>query len=154
MEDANSFVHAAPVWAERANSLIRADLAGDDTKRWEQIPARRQGLDQFEVCCIPFRAYELALGDVVTVDPATLVIRSVARDGGRSTHRVWFDTADAHDRDRVERTARASGAAVEWWAGTLLAIDTVGPLAPELRAILVELMGAKSIEVETAKAAW
>jgi hypothetical protein len=54
-------VHLAPVWRERANCLIFANIAeGGLPKRWEQLWARRVGDARFVLCCIPFFAYDRA----------------------------------------------------------------------------------------------
>ena len=45
-------VHAAPVWREKANFIIRALLPERD--RSEQLWARQIGDQRFEVCRIPF----------------------------------------------------------------------------------------------------
>src|SRR3954453_9406655 len=59
-------VHAAPVWRERADFVIGARLPEEG--RAEQLWARRIEGRHFEVCCIPFFLYDVALGDVVETD--------------------------------------------------------------------------------------
>jgi hypothetical protein len=46
--------------------MIGAELAEED--RDEQLWARQVGDRRFEICCIPFFVYDMALGDVVETD--------------------------------------------------------------------------------------
>jgi hypothetical protein len=48
-------VHQEPVWRERSNLVISAELPEKDRpRRFEQLFARQLADDRFEVCCIPF----------------------------------------------------------------------------------------------------
>lgn len=63
------------------------DVGGADT--FEQLWTRRVGDDRFELCCIPFFAYDMALGDVVRAEAATgYVIQSVVQRSGNGVVRV------------------------------------------------------------------
>ena len=56
---------------------------------FEQLWTERVGDDRFELCCIPFFAYDMALGDVVRADAATgYVIQSVVQRSGNGVVRV------------------------------------------------------------------
>jgi hypothetical protein len=55
--------HKEPVWRGRANFIINAKLPEDG--RFEQLWVRKVAEDAFELCCIPFFLYDVALGDVV-----------------------------------------------------------------------------------------
>jgi hypothetical protein len=70
--------------------MLRAsldDIGGGDN--YEQLWAKRVGEDRFEVCCIPFFVYDLALGDVVRADARTgYVIQSVEQRSGNRVVRV------------------------------------------------------------------
>jgi hypothetical protein len=82
--------HPNPVYRPAPSFMLRAALdevgAGDN---FEQLWTKRVGEDIFEVCCIPFFAYDLALGDVVQADAETgYVIRSVVRRSGNGVVRV------------------------------------------------------------------
>jgi hypothetical protein len=116
--------HETPVWRERADFIIGAPL--EEPGEWEQLWARRLGPNRFELCCIPFLAYGLALGDVVeteTRDGHEFLVARVAERSGRYTMRVWFlDTAVA---DEVAERLTGLGALLEWrghWS-RLLAVD-------------------------------
>jgi hypothetical protein len=67
------------VYSPAPSFMLRAaldDVGADDN--FEQPWTKRVGEDRFEVCCIPFFAYDLALGDVVRADAASgYVIQAV-----------------------------------------------------------------------------
>lgn len=116
--------HDEPVWRQRANFIIAADISASTTKReWEQLWARQIDENRFEICCIPFFVYDLALGDEVETDEHH-VLRRVLKPSGRYTFRVWFgESRDPDDRDRVVETLREHGCEHEWSSANLLAID-------------------------------
>jgi hypothetical protein len=116
--------HTEPVWRNRANFVIAADIASTPDKReWEQLWARQIADTRFEICCIPFFAYDLALGDEVETD-GDHVLRRVVKPSGHFTFRVWFgNSADPTDRDRVMEIIRRRGCEHEWSSENLLAID-------------------------------
>lgn len=60
-------VHREPVWRDRANFVVNAPLPEEG--RYEQLWSRQLSDDCFEVCCIPFFLYDVALGDVVQTKP-------------------------------------------------------------------------------------
>jgi hypothetical protein len=117
-------VHEAPAWHDRANFIIGVGL--EESGKWEQLWSRRVTETRFEVCCIPFLAYDLALGDVVETEPQdgreSMVARVVERSGHR-TMRVWF--VDTEAAQRLSDGLVAAGALFEWrgpWS-RLLALD-------------------------------
>jgi hypothetical protein len=112
-------VHEAPVWRDRANFVIGAPLPEEG--RSEQLWARQLGDERFEICCIPFFLYDLALGDVVETDANFEVARVVARSG-RFVFRVWFGKA-FHPRQEVADELGELGALLEWSSANLLAVD-------------------------------
>jgi len=82
--------HANPVRRPVPSFMLRSsldDIEGEEN--YEQLWTRRVGEDRFEVCCIPFFAYDLALGDVVRADAGNgYVIRSVEQRSGNGVVRV------------------------------------------------------------------
>jgi hypothetical protein len=87
-------LHEQPVWRDRSNFIINAELPEKDRpRRFEQLFAREVGEDRFEVCCIPFFVYDIALGDVVRTAPKgdrKYVVSGVAERSGRYVFRIWF----------------------------------------------------------------
>jgi hypothetical protein len=119
-------VHQGPVWRERANFVIHAELPEEDhPKHFEQLWARQLSDDRFEVCCIPFFIYNLALGDVVATSPKgdlRYVVTRVVRQSGRYVFRVWFGRS-FHPRDQIAGELQALGSLIEWSSLNLLAVD-------------------------------
>lgn len=116
-------VHADPVWRERSNFIIATPIEPDETGiSTEQLWARRVDDRHYELCCIPFFAYDLALGDIVEVDADYLVTR-VSGPSGRYVFRVYFGRS-AHPRDEILERLAELGALVEWSSAALLAVDT------------------------------
>lgn len=79
--------------------MLRAsldDIGGGDN--YEQLWTKRVGEDRFEICCIPFFVYDLALGDVVRADARTgYVIRSVEQRSGNGVVRIAVKRRDDMD---------------------------------------------------------
>lgn len=119
-------VHQAPVWRERSNFIVHADLPEKDRpKRFEQLWARQLADDQFEVCCIPFFIYNVALGDVVATSPKAdrkYVVAKVVQPSGRYVFRVWFGQS-FQPREEIVSELEALGSLVEWSSRNLLAVD-------------------------------
>lgn len=87
-------VHQDPVRRDRSNFIVAGPIRDGGDIKTEQLWARRDDEGRrFEVCCIPFFAYDLALGDVVETNAGFLVER-VVRQSGRYVFR------DAHPRCR------------------------------------------------------
>ena len=115
-------VHRGPVWRDRSNFIITAAIdPGDTETTTEQLWARRLDDARYELCCIPFFAYDLALGDIVEVDLAFQVTR-VSTPSGRYVFRVYFNESTQPGDEAVERLEEL-GALMEWSSGKLLAID-------------------------------
>lgn len=54
-------VHEQPVWRDRSNFIIHAELVVDaHIRRYGQLFVRQMSEDHFEVCCIPFFIYDIA----------------------------------------------------------------------------------------------
>ena len=130
MSDEGFIVHTSPAWRDRSDFIIHARLeAADAPKRFEQLFARRLGDAEFEIDCIPFFLYGLALGDVVETAPSvdmTYVVAGVKRASGRSVFRVWFGTSP-RSRESVAEELRSLGALLEWSSVNLLAVDAADP---------------------------
>jgi len=115
-------VHPEPVWRERSDFIIGAPLP--EPGRSEQLWARKLGEHRFEVCCVPFFLYDVALGDVVTTDAAYDLVEVQVRSG-RSVLRAWFGESPLGraERDAVAADLAAAGGLLEWSSPNLLAVD-------------------------------
>ena len=124
-------VHLNPIWRERANFIIDANIVEPkSSRRYEQLWARKVEEGRFEICCIPFFAYDLALGDEVLTrreGERLNVVDRVASSSGRFTFRVWFgNSSSAMVRDEVVEHLR-SGVLFERYSRNLLAVDVENP---------------------------
>ncbi len=156
----DTIAHEAPAWREKADSLVAAwigDRPGEAGSRWqwEQIWARKVGGDRFEVCCIPFFVYDLALGDEVETtrrEGRDLVVERVAKPSGHATYRVWFQ--DPAMRGDLAGEIRDAGCLTEWRSLTsnLLAIDAPSQdLARRLAGLLAAREKEGGIVYETGR---
>lgn len=115
-------VHSDPVWRDRADFIIAASIdPGSTGITTEQLWARRLDDERLELCCIPFFAYDLALGDTVEVDTEHLVTR-VVEPSGRYVFRVHFARPD-QPRDEVMEQLDGMDVLAEWSSDSLVALD-------------------------------
>lgn len=117
-------VHQIPAWKEQANFIVRANISEDGGRRkWEQLWTRQINDFRFELCCIPFFIYDLALGDEIETD-SQYVLQRVVKPSGHYTFRAWFgESADLNVRDEVIQMMQHLGCALEWSSENLVAID-------------------------------
>jgi len=119
--------HVAPVWRDKANYLIAAELADYDMPgRWEQLWARQTADGEFELCCLPYFTYGLALGDIVrtrSTDAVKHVIAQVQKRSGRRLLRLWLKNAELSGKERVYAYLAKHSPLHEWSSEHLLAID-------------------------------
>ena len=116
-------VHRDPVWRDRSNFIIATPIDPSDTDiSSEQLWARKVDDKHFEVCCIPFFAYDLALGDVVEVDSSYMVQR-VSMPSGRYVFRVHFDESMLRNCEETVERLTEMGALLERSSSSLLAVD-------------------------------
>lgn len=125
-QDKEFIVHADPVWRGRSNFIINAELGEEDLPyRFEQLWVRQLEEDRFEICCIPFFLFDVALGDVVTTAPRAgrqYVFDRVVEPSGRFVFRVWFGES-FHPRDEIAEQLTQLGALLEWSSVNLLSVD-------------------------------
>lgn len=127
MNPADQFiVHPNPVWREKSNFIIDGELReADRPQRFEQLIARQIDGNCFEICCIPFFIYDLALGDIVGTEPKDgrkYVVSRLIKSSGRYVFRVWFGDSFCPP-DSVASDLRAMGTLLEWSSRNLLSVD-------------------------------
>jgi len=131
--------------------MLRAALDDiEGSQNFEQLWSKQLDQNLFEICCVPFFAYDLALGDVVRADQDTgYVIQSVQNRSGNGVARVAIKSADdvarVHQRlhDLLERLVYLH----EWFAPGYVAIHLEqGRQHDDLFAGLAELGDAVEIE--------
>lgn len=123
MTTAREAVHRDPVWRSRSNFIVASLIDSADTEiLTEQLWARKIDDRHFELCCIPFFAYDLALGDVVETDEKFMV-SSVSTKSGRYVFRVHFGQDQYQFRKSVPDELVALGALLEWSSASLIGVD-------------------------------
>jgi hypothetical protein len=153
---ADEFVlHQTPVWRDRSNFIINAALAEKHRpKRYEQLFAKQIAEDRFEICCIPFFLFDIALGDVVTTSPTgdrKYVVDKVFQPSGRYVFRVWFGES-FQPRDEVAADLEGLGCLIEWSSPNLLAVDAVDDAhAQQIADFLAERERAGQLIYETGR---
>lgn len=149
-------VHPAPAWRDREDFIIRAAL--DDVglpRKGEQLWAERVAPRRFDICCIPFFVYNLAIGDEVETRPqggVEYVGSKRVRSGGHHTYRAWFGGAPTESvRTSVARELVQAGATIEWSSDDLLAVDAAsGAIAEQVVGLLFAHHQAGSLIYEDA----
>lgn len=119
--------HDAPAWRDKANFLIFADLSTTGmVGRWEQLWAQQASDDEFVICCIPYFAYGLALGDKVRTAASAskkYVETGVVARSGHRAFRLWLKDATPDARARVLKYVERYTPVHEWSSDNLLVVD-------------------------------
>jgi hypothetical protein len=144
-------IHGSPVWRQQANFIIGTSIkASAHDVDSEQLWARKLDQHLFEICCIPFFAYDLALGDVVETD-VDFSIRRVVKRSGRYVFRVHFPHEGLRGRTTAQELT-GLGALTEWYAPQLLAVDCVDEaMAVTAAAFLQQQEDQESLIYETGR---
>jgi len=75
------------------------------------------------ICCIPFFAFNIALGDEVETDD-DYVVQRVVTASGQYTFRVWFgDSTYPEIKDEVVKHMESLAIEIEWSSENLLALS-------------------------------
>lgn len=81
--------HPHPSWKNEADHIFRCTLKGADGRlEWEQMWGKRNEDGSIVLCCIPFFAYGLALGDIVEIDDDSF-FTDVKHRSENLTIRAW-----------------------------------------------------------------
>ena len=131
LQDANIAFHEHPAAADRADFVLFIDLAPFGMPgRSEQFWVRRIADGLYEVCCIPFFSYGIALGDTIRVKnvEAPCTIEEVPTRSGRVNIRLAFVSEQAAqiDHGAIHSALAHDPAPHEWRAGGYLAVSTFG----------------------------
>jgi hypothetical protein len=124
MIDAREWVtHVSPVWRERSNYIAKCNLNVDQLPfKYEQLWLRKLPDALFQVCCIPFFAKGIHLGDIVSLTSEGAV-EAIVTPSGHWTLRLLF-RSDFTQRDDVIRDLGATGVTHERFTKSLYSLDT------------------------------
>lgn len=116
----------------------------------EQLWARSLSPSTFEICCIPFFLYDVALGDEVETNEDYEIVR-VTRASGRYVFRVWLKGSPL-PAEELEGRLVEFGGLVEWSSANLCAVDAADEsLADTIAAFLHELESSDQLTYETGR---
>jgi hypothetical protein len=143
--------HPHPVWRAKSDFLVLAPLV--EQARFEQLWCRKITETSFEVCCVPFFLYNIALGDVVEtqrVGTMEYVVHRVIEASGRFVFRAHFQPFQRDFSAEVISNLQQLGALVESSSSSLLAIDAVdGTSAQEIANYLAVEESSARLTYET-----
>jgi len=143
--------HNSPAWIDKSNFIIRADLSNHNMAgRLEQLWARKLDGTVFEICCIPFFTYGIALGDKVETDNEYTVQR-VTEKAGHKTLRIAVAKKNkaAKLHEILHEWVEKKELTYEWYAVGYLAVDvTPNTHLPIDDPVLRELSESGDISVE------
>ena len=137
-------IHLNPIWREKANFIINCELGGEPDKpnviQMEQLWAKRLEENRFMVCCIPFFAYGIALGDEVLTAPKgkmNFIVQNVVQPSGHSTFRVWLGSTNPQFVPTLLRLIRQTDASIEFYSEHLFGVDSS---SKEITTHLVQIL--------------
>jgi hypothetical protein len=109
------YAHLHPARADRVDDFFWLWFPADEgaTYDLEQIASRRLGDQRWEVCCIPFVAEHMALGDIVRGDGEDVVVE---QPSGNGTLWVWSEKAVSEAMLQAVETLQEQGYELEWAA--------------------------------------
>lgn len=139
--------HPSPVWRDRADFLIQARVEDDREQLWsEQLSTFR-----FRLCCIPFFAYGMALGDEVETD-ADYLVKRVVLPSGRFVFRVSLLDSEEAYVDVITARLRDAGALLEFSSPRFFAVDAeTSSQAKDISAWLAEREASGILMYETGR---
>ncbi len=146
-------LHLDPIWRDRANYILNAELVGDDLpKHFEQLWTRQVDDNEFEICCIPFFLYDMALGDIVRSRPdGSGLVERVVRPSGRYVFRAVLTDLGA-PFDDVTAWIEQRGGLLEWSSRHMIAIDAVNEVeAQQVGDYLADLEARGRLVYETGR---
>jgi hypothetical protein len=142
--------HALSPWLAEADDIVLAIIPEGGL---ETLPVKTVSEGVFEICCIPFHAYDLDKGDHVTRDHLD-VVSSVVAKSGDCGFRFKTD-ADENTIFRIISVLAESGATVEFKPdGGLVAVNApVGTDQEMISGVLATFEDAEYLVYETIRLA-
>jgi hypothetical protein len=132
-------MHADPVWRTRSNFIFRVPIEGEgDERHWEQLWWERLSDTRFVLCCIPFFAHDLSLGDEVVVDANRSILR-IPKPSGQWTYRVWFGDVAPDRREAALERIETEGPIMEWSSENLLALSVSADKSQQFADVLADM---------------
>jgi hypothetical protein len=137
MESKERFLtHSTPVWREKADTvLMLCVLNNSERTDYEQIWGRQISDQLFEVCCIPFFADDINLGDVVQTD-LEFNIQGVYKRSNQNGLRIWLLEQDVAMRNTLVEKLSLAANFIEWSSENFFALSVSSAKLGQLRVLL------------------
>jgi len=149
-----TYQHLNPIWENEADSVIAIKLSTNSTDynyTWESLWSKQVSKNRFVICCIPFFAHNLSLGDEVLTNE-DLLIQKVMLPSGQMTFRIWFgESADTNSHFMLVEELTKMGCLLEWYSQNLLAISCAEKDAQRVADFLMDNENMGLIIYETGK---
>ncbi|MEW2623330.1 DUF4265 domain-containing protein [Streptomyces sp. NPDC048106] len=121
-------VHEQPVGRASTNYIARVDLAPFDLDgQVEQLWLKAVNDGSYEVACIPFSAYGIALGDVVVLNGDDYVSEVVGRSSHRTLRLLFTPDLPAAELQKAAAEIKSEIIAAdllsEWNGARFIAVD-------------------------------
>lgn len=138
-DDAQIATHQEPALRHRSNYIIRIALDSHGLPgRFEQVWARQVDAD-FELCCIPYFAYGLSLGDRLIWSHHSESAEVVAKSGHKTIRIAFLDGDRARtEHQNLHGELARTGCLMEWLSDGYGAVDLADDT--QERAVL-EILG-------------
>lgn len=138
--------HPDAVWRDRADHVLNLTVESERIR--EQVWGRLLSNGNFELCCIPFFAYNYSLGDEVAA--TDYQIQSVVQESGRYVFRVML--VSASDAPSLQALLAPFETLIELNGTRLYAIDVPNEaIASELSGVLLQAETEGWLHYETGR---
>jgi Domain of unknown function (DUF4265) len=152
-DQAGYVMHEAPAWRPAEGYIAMVDLTSFGFPGLnEQIWLKQVGEARYEVRCVPFRAYGIALGDEVELHDGRSISR-VVQSSGRRVLRIFFTNPRPSEngddaRGALTREVDSAGLLSEWSGDRHVAIDV--PAGATMQGVYDSV----TREIEIGSAVW
>jgi hypothetical protein len=144
-------VHEDPIWRNSADCILKFYLGEENgVHEWEQLWAKKTSSNSFILCCIPFFAFNISLGDEVEANDE-FIINKLSKRSDQITFRVWLTDCDLDMRETFMNAIRDLKPLQEWSSKNLLALSIHNSDAQYLADCLQSLEEKGILNYETGR---
>jgi Domain of unknown function (DUF4265) len=146
-------VHPQPLRRPNKASILAAfvEIDPSGSRTWEQLWATKSDETGYELCCIPFYAVGLALGDSVMSDQ-NYVVTGVKCPSGNRTSRILFGQVSYGRRLSLLEEVKALDGSWEFYNETLCGLSVPSESFEKTFDLLVKCSNSSELHFETANA--
>jgi hypothetical protein len=141
-------VHHEPAWREYADFIFHAHIGIENGKNeWEQLWGRQTERNGVILCCIPFYAYDLSLGDELLLENG--IVSSVLVRSNQMTFRIYLSKAGLIVHNEILRVLGEMNSTVERSSENFFAVSIESGKAQSLADYLQTSERQGLMEYET-----